>query len=68
MVEPGSIPGYTLPIGVDQPIDPRREKLGFRIVDNLTIHGLKMGKYGVLESNFTNLTGKIPQIINNWLP
>jgi hypothetical protein len=57
-----------LPIGDIDQIDPRIANLGFSIVDNLTILGLKIDKMGTTNDNYLDILSKIKKQISIWRP
>jgi hypothetical protein len=57
-----------LPIGDIEQIDPRIANLGFSIVDNLTILGLKIDKVGTTDDNYLDILSRINKQISIWQP
>jgi hypothetical protein len=57
-----------LPIGTEAPLDDRILRLGFSIVEEVTILGLKIDKRGSKAENLNTIMGKINTQINIWRP
>jgi hypothetical protein len=57
-----------IPIGDIDQINPRIANLGFSIVDNLTILGLKIDKMGTTDDNYLDILSKIKKQISIWRP